>query len=171
MNAVANIVQPLLTGISAEEARKDGFRCLSPVDRAVAIEFATTGHALRQVAQDLQMPLADVKKSFNNPIVRAFIYDLQMEVAQHKIINAAWVEQQVLGLWPQFIGEEDTALVGKDGCYVGRKFHSAEVASILKHYSGNADQKKAGGVQVMINFGDLGIQQKPQPQVNMIDAD
>lgn len=171
MNAVTNVIQPLLTGISAEEARKDGFRCLSPVDRAVAIEFATTGHALRQVAQDLQMPLADVKKSFNNPIVRAFIYDLQMEVAQHKIINAAWVEQQVLGLWPQFIGEEDTQLVGKDGCFVGRKFHSAEVASILKHYSGNADQKKTGGVQVMINFGDMGVQQKLSPQVTVIDQD
>lgn len=167
MNAVANIVQPLMGPISAEEARKDGFRCLNPVDKAVAIEFATTGHSLRQVAQTLQMPLADVKKSFNNPIVRAFIHDLQLEVAAHKVINAAWVEQQIMELWPRFIGEEDTALVCKEGSYTGRKFHSAEVASILKHFSGNADQKKTGGVQVMINFGDMGI----SPQVNVIDAD
>lgn len=167
MNQLAAPSRTLITPLSAEEARKDGFQCLNPVERAVAIEFATTGHSLRQVASDLGQPLAEVRKAFNSPLVRAFIHDLQLEVAQHKIINAAWVEQQVMELWPQFIGEEDTALVCKDGPYIGRKFHSAEVASILKHFSGNSDQKKAGGVQVMINFGDMGV----KPTVNVIEAD
>lgn len=166
MNSLATTGRPLITPLSADEARKEGFQCLNPVERAVAIEFATTGHSLRQVASDLGQSLAEVRKAFNSPLVRAFIHDLQVEVAQHKIINAAWVEQQVMELWPQFIGEEDTALVCKDGAYQGKKFHSSEVASILKHFSGNADQKKAGGVQVMINFGDMGV----KPQVTVIDA-
>lgn len=165
-----SMVRPLITPLSAEEARRDGFQCLSPLDRAVAIEFATTGHTLRQVAADIGQPLGEVKRSFGNPLVRAFIHDLQMEVAQHKIVNAAWVEQQVMSVWPQLVGEEDVAMVTAKGeAYHARKFHSAEVASILKHFSGNADQKKAGGVQVMINFGDMGIPQ-PSPEVTVIDA-
>lgn len=170
MNALAAPGRPLITPLSADEARKEGFVCLNPIERAVAIEFATTGHTLRQVAHDLGQPLHEVRKAFNSPLVRAFIHDLQLEVAQHKIINAAWVEQQVMELWPQFIGEEDTALVNKDGCFTGPKFHSAEVASILKHFSGNADQKKAGGVAVQINFGDMGVP-APRPTVTVIESD
>lgn len=143
-----------------EAARADGFKSLTPLEQAVAINFAVTGHTLRQIASDMGQPLGEVKKAFNNPVTRAFITDLQNEIAAHKVINAAWVEQQVLDLWPSLIGEEDVALINKAGEQVfGRKFHGPEVASILKHFSGNADQKKAGGVQVVINFGDMGVRQ------------
>lgn len=157
-----------LAPLTPEQARADGFKCLSPVERAVAIEFAVTGHTLRQVAEDLQQPLATVKAVFGSPLVRAFIHDLQNEIAQHKIVNAAWVEQQVLKLWPQFTGEEEVNLVNKAGEQIeAKKFHAPEVASILKHFGGNKDQKAAGGISVVINFGDMGV----QPQVNVIDGE
>lgn len=139
-------------------ARANGYQVLTPLERMVAIEFAVTGHTLRQIASDFQQPLPEVRRAFNNVITRAFITDLQAEIAQHKIVNATWVEQQVLDLWPQLTGEEDVALVNKAGEQVfAKKFHAPEVSSILKHFSGNADQKKAGGVQVVINFGDMGV--------------
>lgn len=145
-------------GRSVDLARANGYQCLTPLERAVAIEFATTGNTLKQVANTLSQPLHDVRKCFNDPVVRAFIHDLQAEIAQHKIINAAWVENQVMAIWPQLIGEEEVYLVNKSGEQISaKKFHGPEVASLLKHFSGNADQKKAGGVQVVINLGDMGV--------------
>ncbi len=160
-----------LSPLTPEQAKQQGYTCLSPLERAVAIEFATTGHTLRQVASGMNQPLSEVRRAFGNPIVRSLIADLQNEIAQHKIINTAWVEQQVLKLWPQFIGEEEVHLVNKAGEEVtARKFHGPEVASIIKHFSGNGDQKKAGGVQVIINFSDMGVA-PPQPTVNIIEAE
>lgn len=150
---------------SVEKAREDGYTCLTPLERQVAIEFATSGCTLKEVARILGQPLGDVKHAFKDPVVRAFIHDLQMEIAAHKIINAAWVEQQVLEIWPQLRGLESVHLINKSGeQIVAKKFHAPEVASILKHFSGNADQKKAGGVQVTINFGDMGVS-PPKPHI------
>ena len=129
----------------------------------MAIEFVTSGATVKRIAQELQRPYSEINRIFNDPIVRALIHDLQNELAQHKLINASWVESQVLAIWPQLIGEEDVYLVNKAGEQIlARKFHAPEVASILKHFSGNADQKKAGGVNVQINFGDMGVQ-SPEP--------
>lgn len=160
----------LLSPLTPEQAKQQGYTCLSPLERAVAIEFATTGHTLRQVASDMNQPLSEVRRAFGSPIVRAFIADLQNEIAQHKIINAAWVEQQVLALWPKFVGEEAVNMVNKAGDQIeAKKFHGPEVASIIKHFSGNGDQKKAGGVQVVINFGDMGVS-PPRPVIDVIEA-
>lgn len=160
-------ISRFLSPITPEQARADGFICLSPLERAVAIEFVTTGHTLKQIAADMDQPLAEVKRAFGSPITRAFIHDLQIEVAKHKIVNAAWVESQVLAVWPQLLGEEEVHVVNKcgDSLFV-KKFHAPEVASILKHFSGNADQKKAGGVNVVINFGDMGVERRPAIDVS-----
>jgi hypothetical protein len=157
-----------LAPITVDEARAGGFVVLTPLEKAVAIEFATTGATLREIAQTLHHTLADVKVAFNNPICRAFIHDLQMEIAQHKVINAAWVEAQVLKVWPQLTGEEEVYTINKAGEEVyARKFHGPEVTSILKHFSGNADQKAAGGgLRININFGELGVEQKPSVTID-----
>lgn len=157
----------LAGGVNVEAARKDGYRCLGPIETAVAIEFAVTGATLSEVARSLGRPLAEVKKAFGNPIARAFIADLQAEIAQHKVVNAAWVEQQILRVWPQLIGEEEVNMINKSGDQVyAKKFHGPEVASILKHFSGNADQKKVGGVNVMINFEAMGVG-PPRPVIEV----
>lgn len=162
MGDVVSIGRHLSGGMDVEQVRRDGYVMLEPLQRQVAIEFVSSGHTLRQIASDLRQPIAEVRKAFNHPFTRAFISDLQAEMAQHKIINAAWVEQQVLAVWPQLIGEEDVEKINMKGEQIrGRHFHGPEVTSILKHFSGNADQKTAGGVKVVINFGDMGVA-KPQ---------
>lgn len=151
--------------------RANGYPGLGPLEQRVAIEFATSGHTLKQIAADLNQPLKEVTAAFNNPVTRALIRDIQEEFTKHKIINAAWVEQQVLELWPKFKGEEPVPLVGRDGeSYERCKFHSAELTSILKHFGGNEDQKKAGGVKVVINFGDMGVGPKPVIDVDVTDV-
>lgn len=156
------IANYLSGGVDIEKARQDGYQLLDPLARQVAIEFVTTGHTLKQIASDLKQPVAEVRKAFSNPLTRAFIADLQAEMAQHKIINATWVESQVLAVWPKLLGEEDVEKVNMKGEQVrGRHFHGPEVVAVLKHFSGNADQKAAGGVKVVINFGDMGVGAKP----------
>lgn len=158
MNNVVAMKQRFLGPLTVAEAREQGYTCLGPIERAIAIEFATTGHTMAQVAKDLQQPIATVKAAFKSPIVRALISDLQDEMAAHKLINAAWVESQILAIWPKLIGEEEVALVNKSGEQIyAHKFHGPEVASILKHFGGNKDQKNAGGVHVQINFSDMGV--------------
>lgn len=163
MSDLTNISGYLATPDAISKARETGYISLTPIQRQVAIEFATTGHSVAQVALDIGQPASLVRAVFKDPVARAFIADLQAEIAQHKMINAAWVEQQVLEMWPKFAGEEDVHLINKSGEQIlAKKFHAPEVASILKHFSGNNDQKKAGGVQVVINFGQMGVVQNAE---------
>ena len=149
----------LVTGRDVAKAREEGFACLTPVERQFALEFVVSGSTLKALATQFEMPLSQMMKIYNDPVVRAFMADLQAEVLQHKLINEQWVEGQIMRIWPQLIGEEPVPLVDKSGAaFQAKKFHSTEVTSLLKHFGGNQDQKKAGGVMVQINFGAMGVE-------------
>lgn len=167
MSAVTPLTTSLLPSTKLiEEARNTGYIVLSPMQRQIAIEFVVSGRSVSALSKEMGYPSDQIRRVINDPIVRAFISDLQAEVAQHKIINAAWVEAQIINLWPKFTGEEEVDLVGKDGINIkAKKFHATEITSILKHFSGNSDQKKAGGTHVVINFGDMGV--SPQKGVTI----
>lgn len=173
MNAVAPLQTAVDIGVNIERARADGWRILTPEQSKVAIEFVTSGMSIKQLAAHLGMPQAEIKRCLAQPVVRAFVSDLQAEVAKHKIINRAWVENQILELWPKLTGEEEVDVVNmKEGIsFKANKFHSAEIASIIKHFSGNEDQKKAGGVQVVINFGQMGVDGTAKPSIDVSGAE
>ena len=149
-------------------ARENGFDVLTPLERQFALEFTVSGLTLKALSQQFECPLATINRMYNDPVVRAFISDLQAEVFQHKLINEQWVENQVVKIWPQLLGEEPVALVNKCGeAFEAKKFHPTEVTSLLKHFGGNNDQKKAGGVYVQINFGAMGVE---APTVNIDES-
>jgi hypothetical protein len=151
-------------------ARADGFQCLSPVERQFAIEFVVSAGTLKAMAAQFGLPIPIIQRMYNDPVVRAFIADLQAEVLQHRLVNEQWVEGQIMRIWPQLVGEEPVALVDKCGnSFEAKKFHSTEVTSILKHFGGNTDQKKVGGVNVQINFGAMGVLPPPEVKVNGYD--
>lgn len=161
----------IIGGRDVQKAREEGFTCLTPIERQFALEFVVSGSTLKALAAQFEMPLSNATKIYNDPVVRAFMADLQAEVLQHKLINEAWVEGQIMKIWPQLIGEEPVPLVDKSGAaFQARKFHSTEVTSLLKHFGGNQDQKKAGGVMVQINFGAMGVQ-PPEVETKVIDAE
>jgi len=150
-------------------AREGGFVVLTPMERQFGMEFVVTGSTLDALAKQFKLPMTDIRRMYNYPVVRAFISDLQAEVLQHKLVNEQWVEGQILKIWPQLLGEEPVPLVDKSGnAFSAKKFHSTEVTSILKHFGGNDDQKKLNGVHVQINFGAMGV--LPPPSV-VIDRD
>jgi hypothetical protein len=154
--------------ITVDDARRDGFVCLDPIERQFGMDFVVIGGSLKAIADHMEMPISVIKRMFNDPIVRAFIADLQAEVLQHRLINEQWVENQVMEVWPKLMGEETVPLIDKNGGnYLARKFHSAEVVSILKAFGGNKDQKAAGGVHISINFDAMGV--SPPPNVTIIE--
>lgn len=169
-SAPANSLIP--SGRLIDEARSNGYLDLPVENRQIAIEFVISGLSTRGIARKMGATYESVRKVINDPLTRAFIADMQAEVAQHKIINTAWVENQILEIWPQLIGEEPVAMVTKDGMqYEAKKFHGPEVTSILKHFSGNDDQKKLGGTHVIINFGDMGVTREKSVVVDVSGAE
>src|SRR5688572_25820060 len=103
------------TQITVDQAREGGWVCLTPLERQFAMEFVVSGNTLKQIAAEMGQPRSIINGLYNSPLVRGFIYDLQQEILQHRLINEAWVEGQLMRLWPQFTGQEDVALVDKNG--------------------------------------------------------
>lgn len=172
MNSSAPATSLIPSANFIEEARGNGYLMLPVQNRQIAMEFVVSGLSLRGLARQMGASYETIRKAVNDPLTRAFIADLQAEVSQHRIINAAWVENQILEIWPRLTGEEPVAMVTKDGGqFEAKKFHGPEVTSILKHFSGNGDQKKLGGTQVVINFGDMGVTREKSVTIDVSDAE
>lgn len=148
--------------------RAAGYPSLEPYARQVALEFVFSCASIRELAQSLGLTKAEVNTVLFNPLTRAFISDLQEELMQHRIVNEAWVERQVLEQWPKLTGEEEVPVVTPKGDRImAKKYHAAEVAGIIKHFGGGEERGKVGkGVTVNLNFGDLGITQAPTVVIN-----
>jgi hypothetical protein len=68
------------------------------------------------------------------------------------------VEAQILKNLPKFEGDEPIPVVTREGEQVMRKkWHGKELVAIYKHFGGNPDQKKNGGVYVTIDFNRMGV--------------
>jgi hypothetical protein len=141
-----------------ERERLAGFPSLTAIQRHVALEFVLSGATLKALAEAMEFTLGDIRRMFGDPIVRAFISELQKEYAIHRLLTEQWVETQILKNLPKFEGEEPVPVVTRDGDEVmRRKFHGRELIALYKAFGGNADQKKSGGVHVTIDFGSMGV--------------
>lgn len=149
-------------------ARNEGFVNLTPYQRQFAMEFVLSGTSLRKIARLMDIPQPFVQRMYNDPIVRAYISDLQKEIAAHRLINDQWVENQIMKNLPKLEGEVPIDIVTSKGCHIKRKkYHGAELVALIKHF-GNTNQGGAagtGGVNVQINFGDI-LSQPPKVTIN-----
>jgi len=139
-------------------AREEGYINLTPIQRQFALEFVLSGTTLKKIARLMDVPVPFVQRMYNNPVVRAYISDLQKEVAAHRLINDQWVENQIMKVMPKLLGEEPVDIVTPKGQHLRKKkFHGPEVTSILKHFGGVQEQKGTGGngVNIQINFADM----------------
>lgn len=153
-------------------AREEGYVNLTPYQRQFAMEFVLSGSTLKRIARLMEVPLPFVRRMYNDPVVRAYISDLQKEVAAQRLINDQWVENQILANMPKLLGEEPVDIVTSKGTHVKRKkYHGAELVSLFKHFGGGQESKQAGagGVNVQINFGD--IVNPPNVTLNLGDKD
>jgi len=140
-------------------ARAEGYVNLTPIQRQFALEFVLSGTTLRKIARLMDVPVPIIHKMYNNPVVRAYISDLQKEVAAHKLINDQWVENQIMKIMPKLLGEELVDIVTSKGSHIRKKkFHAPELTSLLKHFGGVQENKGAGGgngVNIQINLADM----------------
>lgn len=175
MNATANALSELYQIIPAStpaelvaRLKETGWQDLPPMSRAFAIEFVSGRGTIKAAAEALGITPMEARREYNSPVTRAFIATLQDEIAAHRVINAQWVESQLMELWPKLIGEEDVALVSPAGEQIlARKFHAADVTSLLKHFGGDANKVKNTGVQISINFDGMGI---TAPTINLVES-
>jgi len=154
-------------------ARNEGFVNLTPYQRQFALEFVLSGASLKKIARVMDLPRPMIQKMYNDPITRAYITDLQKEVAAQRVINDQWVENQILQNMPKLLGEEPVDIVTSKGSHVKqKKYHAAELVSIFKHFGGGQENKGAtgSGVNVQINFGDI-LSKPPTVTLNMDDAE
>lgn len=144
-------------------AREEGYINLTPFQRQFAMEFVLTGTSLKKIARVMELPQAIVQRMYNDPIVRAYISDLQKEVAAHRLINDQWIENQIMRNMPKLLGEEPVDIVTSKGTHVKKKkYHGPELVSLFKHFSGQQEQaREKGQVNVQINFGAMGITELP----------
>lgn len=165
-NDIATIItQRGITPEIVEAERKAGYPNIDPQHANIAIEFVLAGATQKSLAKKYDMTLAAIVNIMANPFIRAFIMDLQSELLKTRLINAAWVEQQILNEWPKLIGEEPVPIVNmKDGySFEAKRYHAPEIVSVLKHFGGTADKAGKGGVQVNINFGRMGVGDRAPP--------
>lgn len=150
-------------------ARNEGFVNLTPYQRQFALEFVLSGTSLKKIARLMDLPQPMVQRMYNDPVVRAYISDLQKEVAAHRLINDQWVENQILKNMPKLEGEVAIDIVTSKGSHVKqKKYHGAELVSLFKHFGGTQENKGAAGsgVNVQINFGDI-LSKPPSVTINM----
>jgi hypothetical protein len=162
------LMDPRSVAGKVARAREEGYIHLTPFQRQFALEFVLSGATLKKIARVMELPRPTVQRMYNDPVVRAYISDLQKEVAAQRIINDQWVENQILQQMPKLLGEEPVDIVTSKGCHVKRKkYHAAELVSLFKHFGGGQEAKQAGagGVNVQINFGDI-LSQPPTVTIN-----
>lgn len=149
-------------------ARNEGFVNLTPFQRQFAMEFVLSGTSLRKIARLMDLPIPMVTRMYNDPIVRAYISDLQKEIAAHRLINDQWVENQIMKNLPKLEGEVPIDIVTSKGTHVKRKkYHGAELVALIKHFGGGQQGQGQGNgqVNVQINFGDI-LSKPPTVTIN-----
>jgi len=153
-------------------AREEGYVNLTPFQRQFAMEFVLSGTSLKKIAALMELPRPFIQRMYNDPVVRAYISDLQKECAAHRLINDQWVENQLLNNWPKLMGEEAVDIVTSKGCHVkAKKYHASEVGAMLRHFGATRDEGPKGnsGVNVQINFAD--IFSRPEDRVPQVTID
>lgn len=100
------------------------------------------------------------------PLVAALIADLQEQMQLRTTINADFIRTKWLEMLPKLMGEEEVAMVDKDGAqFAAKKFHSADATRALVEL-GKSTKFYADGsggsasVNISINLAALGIEEK-----------
>jgi hypothetical protein len=146
-----------------ERHEANGFIDMPEQDKAFAVEYITNGFKHRKAATEVGFHADAGIRKLRDPLIGAFISHLQSENNVAKLITTQFVEQQYLEILPKLKGEEEVDIVDiKEGAsFKAKKFHSAELVSVLSHLGKSSGYiapdvgPNVGQVNVQINLGDL----------------
>lgn len=149
-----------------EQNRENGWQDLPTVHRAFALRYVED-YDHRAAAQEVGIPQDQALRVLRNPLVTAFVNDLQGEMQMQSVINADFVRMQWLKVMPKLMGEEPVPMVAGDGTpIVAPVFQSGAVVRMLtelgkstKFYANGSNQEGGGSTinnnNVRININEM----------------
>lgn len=144
-----------------ERNKANGWEDLEPKRKAFGMRYVTD-YNHRKAAEEAGFSPNSGLALTREPLLSAYIAELQESNFVTNIITEDFVRAQWLNMIPKLMGEEEVMLgVDNDGDQLsGMKFHPSEMGNVLKEmakttkiYEDGSGQ--SGNVNVQINVGDL----------------
>lgn len=150
---------------SVESLRKDNWARLDAKRKAFAYKYIETyDHC--EAAKAAGFSRSAGLGLLRDPLIVAFIDDLQQVMGERSIITRDFINVQWMKVLPKLMGEEEVMLgVDKDGMQQeGYKFHASEAVRAVTELSKSTNFYAGGSgnanVSVNINLAALGIEEQ-----------
>lgn len=146
--------------LTVNSSETESFDDLSEKDRAFAVRWLTNGYDHHEAAVHVGYARKGALKHLRKPLVQRFIKHLRTMEERASLISKDFVEQKYMEVLPKLMGEEDVPIYDhKEGVTVNaKKFHSAEVVSVLRDLGKAAgyvapDGPRTAPVNVTVDLG------------------
>lgn len=137
------------------EQRENGFQQLEQPKRLFALEFVATG-SVAQSAEAAGITTATGHRWIKNPVVSAFVHYLNQQKEHYSLIDASFVESQYVSLLSKLLGEEEVAMVDKEGVqFMAKKFEGAAAVSCLRDLAKISGHYKEDGSTINVQVTTL----------------
>lgn len=148
-----------------EANRQNGFMDLPQQHRAFVLEYIKT-HDRFDACDVAGISRNQSLKVLRDPLVQEFIKYLNEQKQHYSLIDASFIEVQYLSLYGKLLGEEEVAMVDKDGnTLVRKKFHASESVAALRDMakmSGVYKEDPVSPVNVNVNLADVKLTNNQQ---------
>ncbi|QGH73628.1 MAG: terminase small subunit [Podoviridae sp. ctpVR23] len=179
-----NSLGSLLKDSNATIARnkENGYADLEANKKAFVFKYLEA-YDLAEAASSVGVSRETARKWLREPLVSAFMSEWQQEMGQRSVISRDFVNQMWLKLLPKVMGEEEVAMVDKEGMqYTAKEFDAVAATRVLTELSKSTNFYNEGSgskaaVTVNIDLSALGINQEKQigvtieGNVNASDSD
>jgi hypothetical protein len=159
-----------ITEQDIERNKQLGWPDLSAQKKQFARVYLETYNPKR-AAEHCGLPKAHAHLLVREPLVAAFIEELESGYAARSFLTKEMVLIEQLEVLEKLQGREEVPIVDKEGGTVhAKKFHAAEtvkfLADLAKQTGASTASGGAGsGVSISINFGDLVVSKPPEVAV------
>ena len=142
------------------EERESGFIRLEQPKRMFALEFVATG-SIAEACKAGGIKSDAGRRWLRDPHIAAFIHYLNQQQEHYSLINASFIETQYLSLLGKLLGEEEVALVDKDGAqFRAKKFDGSGAVAALRDLAKISGHYKEDGTTVNVQVTTLTDAQK-----------
>lgn len=157
--------------------RRNDWPDILDMERMFCYEYIANGHSLAGAAKAAKMSRANGLKALRKPLVHACIQDMISTMGSRKIMDAEFIETQMLELYDIAMGNIETKCVDRDGEVYSGLIHNLPVAAKLltemakttKIYEDGSAQ--GGTVNIGINMGALGISPSASSRMEIKTSD
>lgn len=112
--------------------KREDWPDLTPEKRAFALVYVVN-YSHRDAAISVGLPANRGINLIRDPLVAAFIKDIQDKDLIPNLITEDFVRTHMVNLLPKLLGEEEVSLIDKEGEeFSAKKFHAADAVSLLK---------------------------------------